>query len=233
MKTIGMIGGISWESSKIYYEHINRMTRNRLGGSHSAKSILNTVDFAEIEKLTFEGNWDGIGDIIVKEAKKLEGSGAEILLICSNLIHIISSRVIESTSIPFIHIAKATGEAIEKKHLKKVALLGTKFTMEKDFYTKVLEDDFGLEVLIPEKKERESLNDIIYNELVKGVLTEKSKAVFLQVIDNMITLGAEGVIAGCTEIPLLISQDDISVPLFDTTQIHAAKAVDLALDNPN
>lgn len=229
MKTIGLIGGVSWESSKIYYEHTNRIIRHRLGGSHSAKSILNTVDFAEIERLTFSGNWDGIGDIIENEALKLEKSGAEIILICSNLIHIVSDRVIGSTSIPFLHIANATGEEIKKKSLRKIALLGTKFTMEKDFYTKILKDEYGLEILIPEKKERELLNDIIYKELVRGIFTEESKQRCIEIIEKLKDEGAEGAILGCTELPLLISESDVTIPTFDTTRIHVEKAIDFAL----
>lgn len=229
MKTIGMIGGISWESSKVYYEYTNRIMRDRLGGSHSAKSILNTVDFAEIEKLTFAGKWDGIGDIIKNEALKLEKSGAEIILICSNLIHIVSNRVTESTSIPFLHIARAVGEEIKRKSLKKVALLGTKFTMEKDFYTKILEDEFELEILIPDKQERELLNDIIYKELVRGIFTEESKKRCIEIIEKLKGHGAEGAILGCTELPILISDSDVSIPTFDTTRIHVEKAIDFAL----
>jgi len=217
MKTIGLIGGVSWESSKVYYEYTNRMTRDRLGGSHSSKSIMTTVDFAEIEKLTFAGNWDRIGDIIKNEAFKLEKSGAELILICSNLIHIVSDRVIEATSVPFLHIAHATGEEIRRKNIRKIALLGTKFTMEKDFYTKILEEEFGLEVLIPEKQERELLNDIIYKELVRGIFTEESKKHCVKIL-------------GCTELPLLISNADVTTPTFDTTRIHVEKAIDFALN---
>ncbi len=229
MKTIGLIGGVSWESSKIYYEHTNRIIRDRLGGSHSAKSMLNTVDFAEIEDLTFKGNWDGIGDIIANEASKLEQSGADLILICSNLIHIVSDKVIDATSIPFLHIAHATGAEIKKKSLRKIALLGTKFTMEKDFYTKILEDAYGLEILIPEKQERELLNEIIYKELVRGIFTEASKQRCIAIIEKLMANGAEGVILGCTELPLLISKSDVSIPTFDTTRIHVEKAIDFAL----
>lgn len=230
MKTIGLIGGVSWESSKVYYEYTNRMTRDRLGGSHSSKSIMTTVDFAEIEKLTFAGNWDRIGDIIKNEALKLEKSGAELILICSNLIHIVSDRVIEATSVPFLHIAHATGEEIRRKNIRKISLLGTKFTMEKDFYTKILEEEFGLEVLIPEKQERELLNDIIYKELVRGIFTEESKKHCVKIIEKLKEKGAEGTILGCTELPLLISNADVTTPTFDTTRIHVEKAIDFALN---
>lgn len=229
MKTIGLIGGMSWESSKVYYEHVNTMVKQRLGGSHSAKVIMTSIDFAEIEKLSFEGNWNKIGDIIANESVKLEKAGADMVLLCTNTIHLVSDRITNSVAIPFFHIADATGEAIKGEGVQKVALLGTKFTMEKDFYTKILQEGYGLEVLIPNVEERQTIHDIIYNELVKGVLTEKSKAAYLEIIANLEERGAQGIIAGCTEIPLLISQNDISTPLFDTAKIHSAKAVSIAL----
>lgn len=231
MKTIGLIGGMSWESSKVYYEYTNRMIKERLGGSHSAKVIMTSVDFAEIEKLTFEGNWNKIGDIIANESIKLEKAHADMVLLCTNTIHLVSDRITSSVAIPFFHIADATGEVIKKQGLRKVALLGTKFTMEKDFYTKILGDDYGLEVMIPNNDERQLIHDIIYNELVKGIFKEESKNTYLKIIENLEKQGAEGIIAGCTEIPLLISQEDISIPLFDTTKIHSAKAIDFALTN--
>ncbi|MFS4445798.1 aspartate/glutamate racemase family protein [Maribacter sp. 2307UL18-2] len=229
MKTIGLIGGMSWESSKVYYEHVNTMIKQQLGGSHSAKVIMTSVDFGEIEKLTFEGNWNKIGDIIANESIKLEKAGADMVLLCTNTIHLVSDRITNSVAIPFFHIADATGEAIQNDGLQKVALLGTKFTMERDFYTKILQAVYGLEVLIPNPEERQVIHDIIYNELVKGVLSEKSKAVYLEIIASLEKRGAQGIIAGCTEIPLLISQSDISIPLFDTAKIHSAKAVSIAL----
>lgn len=231
MKTIGLIGGMSWESSKVYYELINTMVKEQLGGSHSAKIIMTSVDFAEIEKLTFEGNWNKIGDIIANESIKLEKAGADMVLLCTNTIHLVSDRITSSVAIPFFHIADATGEAIKSKSLKKIALLGTKFTMEEDFYTKKLEDDYDLEVIIPNDDERQLIHDIIYNELVKGIFKEESKAVYLKIIKNLETQGVEGVIAGCTEIPLLISENDVDIPTFNTTKIHATKAVDFALSN--
>lgn len=229
MKTIGLIGGMSWESSKVYYEYTNQMAKERLGGSHSSKSIMTTVDFAEIEKWSFEGNWDKIGDMMANHAIKLEKAGADMVVLCTNTIHLVSDRIINSVAIPFLHIADATGEAIQTKGLKKVALLGTKFTMEKDFYTKILEDKYNLEVIIPNEEERQLIHDIIYKELVKGVFTEDSKAIYLKIIKNLEKQGIEGVIAGCTEIPLLISQRDISIPLLNTTKIHSTKALEFAL----
>jgi len=229
MKTIGLIGGMSWESSKVYYEYTNQLVKERLGGSHSAKSIMTSVDFAEIEKLTFEGNWSKIGAMMANQAVKLEKAGADMVLLCTNTIHLVSDRITNSVAIPFIHIADATGEAIRAKGLKKIGLLGTKFTMEKDFYTKILSERYELEIMTPPEEERQLVHDIIYNELVKGQFTEAAKKRYIEVIANLEKRGVEGIIAGCTEIPLLISQSDISVPLFDTTKIHSAKAVSLAL----
>lgn len=229
MKTIGLIGGMSWESSKVYYEHVNTMVKQQLGGSHSAKVIMTSVDFAAIEKLSFEGNWNHIGDIIANESIKLEKAGADMVLLCTNTIHLVSDRITGSVAIPFIHIAHATGQAVTEQGLKKVALLGTKFTMEKDFYTKILREDYGLQVLIPHADERQLIHDIIYQELVKGILTEKSRSVYLKITADLEKRGAEGIIAGCTEIPLLIAPNDIQSILFDTAKIHAAKAVDVAL----
>lgn len=229
MKTIGLIGGMSWESSKVYYEYTNLMIKERLGGSHSAKIIMTSVDFSEIEKLTFEGKWGKIGDIMAQHAKKLEKAGADMILLCTNTIHLVSDRIIDSVEIPFLHIADATGEAIKSKNLKKVALLGTKFTMEKDFYTKILKEKYGLEVLLPNEEERQVAHTIIYNELVKGIFTDESKHTYIDMIRNLEAQGAEGIILGCTELPILISKTDVNIPVFNTTKIHSEKAVDFAL----
>ncbi|TMU55298.1 aspartate/glutamate racemase family protein [Flagellimonas algicola] len=229
MKTIGLIGGMSWESSKIYYEHINTMVKEKLGGSHSAKSVLTSVDFDEIKRNSFSGDWDKIGDLMAVQAGKLEKAGADFIILCTNLIHLVSDSIVNAVSIPFLHIGRATGEAIQSKGLKKVALLGTQFTMEKDFYTKILEEEFGLEVLIPELKDRETLQSMIYDELVQGVFTQEAKEKCLDIIKKMEAQGAEGIILGCTELPILIPSDEVDVPTFDTTKIHAQKAVDFAL----
>lgn len=229
MKTIGMIGGMSWESSKIYYQHLNEMTREQLGGSHSSKCMLSSVDFDEIERYSFSGDWDKIGQLMAMEAKKLETAGSDLVLLCTNTIHLVSNYITDAINIPFLHIANATGGAIQEKGMKKVALLGTKFTMEEDFYTKILEEDFGLEVLIPNAEDRESLQSIIYNELVKGVFKDASKQVCLDIIKKMKAEGAEGAILGCTELPLLIPANEAALPTFDTTKIHARKAIELAL----
>lgn len=229
MKTIGMIGGMSWESSKVYYEHTNQITKERLGGSHSAKSIMNSVDFAEIEKYTFEGNWEKIGDLMAEHALKLEKSGADIILLCTNTIHLVSDYIVRSTKLPFLHIADATGQAIQDAGLKRIALLGTKFTMEKDFYSKILEEKYDLEVIIPEEKDRNSVHDIIYNELVRGEFKETSKHLCIDIIEKLKSQGAEGVILGCTELPILIEASELSIPSFNTTKIHVEKAIDFTL----
>ncbi len=230
MRTIGLIGGMSWESSKIYYEQINEMIKERLGGSHSAKLIMTSIDFAEIEQLSFEGNWNKIGDMMANEAIKLEKAGADMVLLCTNTMHLVSDRITASVALPFLHIAKATGEAVKAKGLRKVALLGTKFTMEKDFYTKILAEQYGLEVMVPTVEEREIVHDIIYQELVLGKFTETSKQRYLTIIRQLELRGAEGVIFGCTEIPLLVADSDVTIPTFNTTEIHSRKAVDFSLN---
>ncbi|MCL6267419.1 aspartate/glutamate racemase family protein [Flagellimonas myxillae] len=229
MKTIGLIGGMSWESSKIYYQHINEMIRGTLGGSHSAKSVLTSVDFDEIEQHSFANQWDKIGEAMALQAQKLVAAGADMVVLCTNTIHLVSDAITEAVDVPFIHIARATGEAIQKQGLQKVALLGTKFTMEKDFYTRILEEEFGLEILVPEVSDMDVLQSIIYNELVKGVFTETSKQRCLDIIKKLEDQGAEGVILGCTELPILIPSEEVDIPTFDTAKIHAQKAVDLAL----
>lgn len=230
MKTIGLIGGMSWESSKIYYQYINEIVKERLGGSHSAKSVLSSVDFAEIERFSFSGEWDEIGKLMEEQAKNLKNAGSDFIILCTNTIHLVSDAITNAVDIPFLHIANATGEAIKSKGLKKVALLGTKFTMEKDFYTKILEEQYDLQVLIPNEEDRDTLQSIIYNQLVKGVFTEESKEICLDIIKKMEAQGAEGAILGCTELPILIPEKDVSLPTFDTTKIHAQKAVDFALN---
>lgn len=224
MKTIGLIGGMSWESSKLYYEFVNTKTKELLGGSHSSKCIMVSVDFAEIEKLTFAGDWEAIGELMKQAAQNLEQAGADIILLCTNTIHLVSHYISENVTIPFLHIAQTTGEAIINEGISKVALLGTKFTMEKDFYTKTLVDDFGLEVLIPDEKGRQVIHDIIYDELVKGIFTDQSRKVIVDIINDLMASGAQGVILGCTELPILISPSDVAIPTFDTGKIHAHKA---------
>lgn len=226
MKTIGLIGGMSWESSKLYYEFLNTKAKEILGGSHSAKCIMVSVDFANIERLTFKGDWEAIGVLMKKAAQQLERAGADIILLCTNTIHVVSHYISENVDIPFLHIATTTGESIKKLGLKKIALLGTKFTMEKDFYSNTLIHDFGLDILIPETNARQVVHDIIYNELVRGHFTNTSKQKIIEIIKELQNQGAEGVILGCTELPILISESDVTIPTFDTGKIHAYKAIE-------
>ena len=229
MKTIGLIGGMSWESSAVYYDLINKKVRDILGGFHSCKSIMVSVDFAEIEKLQHSDEWEKLDKIMVESAKHLEAAGADIVVLCTNTMHLCTPAILENISIPFLHIAEATGLEIVSRNIKKVALLGTKFTMEKDFYRKYISDNFGIEVIIPTNEEREDVHRIIYEELVHGIIKNESRETYKQIIGNLEKRGAEGVILGCTEIPLLISETDVNIPTFDTTTIHAEKAVEWAL----
>lgn len=229
MKNIGLIGGMSWESSKLYYEFINKKVREMAGPPHSCKCIMVSVDFGDIERLTFQDKWNEIGDMMADCARQLERGGADIVLLCTNTIHLVSDAIVESVNIPFLHIAEATGEAIKSRQLKKVGLLGTRFTMEKPFYTGVLKDKFDIEAIIPPDAERQIVHDIIYKELVNGQFTEAAKAQCKQIIKNLEKRGAEGVIMGCTELPILISDSDVDIPTFDTGKIHAYKAVEWAL----
>ncbi|MDN5202672.1 aspartate/glutamate racemase family protein [Fulvivirgaceae bacterium BMA10] len=229
MKVIGLIGGMSWESSKMYYEFVNERVKELAGGAHSCKSIMISVDFAEIEKLTFENKWDEIADMMAECARQLERAGADIILLCTNTIHLVSDAIVHAVGIPFLHIAKATGEAVKRQQLRKVGLLGTKFTMEKDFYTRILEEQYNLEVVIPQDLDRQIIHDIIYKELVAGQFLEASREKCKMIIEDLQKEGIEGVILGCTELPILISETDVDIPTFDTSRIHAHEAVEWAL----
>lgn len=229
MKTIGLIGGMSWESSAVYYSLINKKVKEILGGFHSCKSILLTVDFDEIHRLQHIEDWKSLDEIMVQSAKQLEAAGAKIIVLCTNTMHLCSPAIIQNISIPFLHIAEATGAKIAEAGLKKVALLGTKFTMEKDFYKTYIFEKFGIEVIIPADDERIEIHRIIYGELVHGKILDESRKIYQQIISNLEQRGAQGVILGCTEIPLLISGSDVKIPVFDTTTIHAEKAVEWAL----
>ncbi|SNY94779.1 aspartate/glutamate racemase family protein [Flagellimonas pacifica] len=231
MKTIGLIGGMGWESSKLYYEQINRKVNEVLGGSHSAKIIMVSVDFAEIEKLTFANDWDSIGNIVANSAQQLERAGADMVVLCTNLIHIVSNTIIKNISIPFLHIANATGEAVLEQQIKKVLLLGTKYTMEKDFYTKTLEDTYRLEISIPNEEDRNSIHNIIYRELLKGIFTETSKRSIIRIIEKAQLDGVEGVILGCTELNIIIKEEDVGITTFDTGNIHANTAIQWSLND--
>lgn len=229
MKTIGLIGGMSWESSAVYYKIINTKVKEILGGYHCARSIMLTVDFDLIQKLQFEENWDELDKVMVKAAIQLEVAGANFIILCTNTMHLCSPAIVKNISVPFLHIAEATGSKIIELGLNKVALLGTRFTMEKDFYKTYLNEQFGIKVITPEKPDRDFINDTIYNELVHGKIKEKSREKFKKIISDLENRGAEGAILGCTEIPLLISAKDVNIPVLDTTNIHAEKAVEMAL----
>lgn len=229
MKTIGLIGGMSWLSTAEYYRIINQEVNERLGGLHSAKIILYSVDFDSIEKMQSEGRWDDATNTMVECAKKLENAGADCVLICTNTMHKTAGDVQKNISIPLLSIIDATAERINEKGLKKVALLGTEYTMKEDFYKGRLSNEFGIEVIVPDEENITVVSDIIYNELCKGQINLSSKRKLIEIINDLSARGAEGVILGCTELPLIVKQEDVDIPLFDTTQIHAEYAVKYAL----
>jgi aspartate racemase len=229
MKTIGLIGGMSWESSIEYYRIINETAKEKLGGLHSAKSLMVTVDFAEIEKLQHENRWDEAGQILVRCAQDLERGGADFIVLCTNTMHKLADEIIANVNIPFLHIADATGEKIVAAGMKKIGLLGTRFTMEHDFYKGRLIKNFGLNVLVPDESDRGIVHRVIYEELVLGKIVESSREEYKRIMESLIAQGAEGIILGCTEIELLVKQSDGSTPLFPTTLIHAVSAVEYAL----
>lgn len=229
MKTIGFIGGMSWESSVVYYELANRKVRQMLGGFHSCQSIMYTVDFDPIQKLQHEDRWAELDVMMAQAAVRLERAGADIIVLCTNTMHLCEKAIMSSISIPFLHIAEATGQEIAKRGIDTIALLGTKFTMERDFYKGYLNDKFGIKVLIPNNEDRNTVHNIIYGELVQGQIKPDSRQKYVDIIAKLEAQGAQGVILGCTEIPLLISDADVNIPTFNTTQIHAEKAVEWAL----
>ena len=230
MKTIGMIGGMSWESTLEYYRIVNQEVKARLGGLHSAKCLLYSVDFEEIERLQHENQWEEAGNVLGRAAQGLEKGGADFILICTNTMHKVAEAVEAGVSIPLLHLADATAEKIKEDGLKKIALLGTRFTMEEDFYKGRLVDNFGLDVMIPNESEMDVVHRVIYDELCLGQINSNSRKKYLDVIDRLKDEGAEGVILGCTEIGLLVKQEDTDIPLFDTTEIHARAAVEFALN---
>lgn len=229
MKTIGLLGGMSWESTTDYYRLINTKIKEQLGGLHSAKLVLYSVDFAEIEILQQQGNWQKAGQLLTDAAQNIEKAGADFLLICTNTMHIVADTIAHNIQIPIIHIADATGDALLNKGITQVGLLGTAFTMEKDFYKKRLIDQYGSHVITPDSADRKRVHTIIYDELCSGIIRQSSKETYLSIIDKLVENGAQAIILGCTEIGMLIKQSDTSIPLFDTTLIHAEKAVTLAL----
>lgn len=223
MKSIGLIGGMSWESTVTYYKIINEVIKEELGGLHSAKCILYSVDFQEIEACQASGDWEKGGDILAEAAAALENAGADFIVICTNTMHKVAGQIQNRISIPILHIAEATAVELKKKNIKTVALLGTKYTMQQEFYkSKLIEQ--GINVTIPEAGDIDLVNSVIYDELCLGLISERSKNEFLRIINSLAETGAEGVVLGCTEIGLLVKQEDTKIPLFDTTFIHAKKA---------
>jgi aspartate racemase len=229
MKTIGLLGGMSWESTASYYAALNEGVKAQLGDLHSAKLCLYSVDFDEIEKAQHSGDWDKTAEILSEAAKGVEAAGADFLLICTNTMHKVAPEIEKEISIPILHIADATAEVLQADGIKRVGLLGTAFTMEQDFYKGRLTDNFGMEVLIPDETQRKDVHDIIYQELCLGEIKETSRMRYLEIINDLKLKGAEAVILGCTEIALLVKQTDTAVLLYDTTQIHAEKAIVRAL----
>ena len=229
MKTIGLIGGMSWESSIEYYRIINETAKEKLGGLHSAKSLMVTVDFAEIEKLQHEGRWDAAAQILIRCAHDLEHGGADFIILCTNTMHKVADQIQAGIKIPFLHIADATAEKIKSAGLQKIGLLGTRFTMEQDFYKSRLTEKYGLEVLIPNNAERELVHRVIYDELCLGVVKNDSRNNYKEIMQSLVEQGAQGIILGCTEIELLVKQEDASIPLFPTSRIHAEAAAEYAL----
>ncbi len=229
MKTIGLLGGMSWESTSDYYRGINKGINKSLGGLHSAKIVLYSVDFHPIEKLMGKEDWESIEKNLSKAAQKVQAAGADFFLICTNTMHKVATQIENAIDIPLLHIADATAEVLVNNDIKQVGLLGTAFTMEHDFYKERLSRNYGLSVVVPNKKDREIVHDIIFKELCAGKVVEKSKTEYLRIIDDLADRGAEAVILGCTEIGMLVRQSDTSVKLFDTTAIHVEQAVDYAI----
>lgn len=229
MQTIGLLGGMSWESTELYYRWINEMVKEKLGGLHSAKIVLVSVDFHDIETLQHQNRWGEAGAALANAARQIEAAGADFLLICTNTMHKVAPQIEQAITIPILHLADATAVRIQQQGLKKVGLLGTNFTMEQDFYRGRLEEH-GLEVIVPPAADRAIVHGVIYNELCLGRVQDTSRHEFLRIIDDLHAQGAEGIIEGCTEIVMLVQQQHTSVPLFDTTAIHAEAAVNRALE---
>lgn len=229
MKTIGLIGGMSWESTASYYKALNEGVKERLGGLNSAKVVLFSVNFDEIEKLQHQGKWDETAVLLSQAAESVEKAGADFLMICTNTMHKVVPEIESRISIPILHIADATANVLQADGIEKVGLLGTRFTMDQDFYKGRLTDKFGMEVLVPNSEDQETVHSIIYDELCKGIIKENSKEQYLAIINKLYQQGAQAVILGCTEIALLVNQEDTQVPLYDTTEIHAKQGVEYAL----
>lgn len=229
MKTIGLVGGMSWLSTVHYYELLNREVAARLGGHHSARCLLASVDFGEVEPLQRAGRWDELGRMLNDAARALERGGAGAIVLCANTMHKVADAMMAGVRIPLLHIADATADRVHAAGLGRVGLLGTRYTMEQDFLTRRLAERHGLEVLLPEKEDRDEVNRVIFEELVLGKVEPASRARYQAIIARLVKAGAQGIVAGCTEIGMLLSQPDVEVPLFDTTPIHALAAVDWAL----
>jgi len=229
MKTIGLIGGMSWESTQLYYRQINQGIRQQLGGLHSAQILLHSVDFAPIEALQHAGDWDATAKILSQVARSLEAGGADFFLICANTMHKVADKVEKAVNIPLLHITDATARVLLADKVSRIGLLGTAFTMEQSFYKGRLSQQHGIEVLVPDARDRETVHNIIYQELCLGMVKPASKKTCLQIIERLQRRGVEGVILGCTEICMLVDQADTSIKLYDTTAIHAEQAVDYAL----
>lgn len=228
MRRIGLLGGMSWESSALYYEILNAAVRERLGGYHSARVLMSSVDFAEVEAMQAAGEWDAAGALLAAEGAALEAAGAECLVLCTNTMHKVADAIEAATDVPLIHIVDVTAEAVRAAGLSRVALLGTRFTMEQAFVRDRLATH-GIEALVPPGDDRELVHEVIYGELVHGVVREASRAAYVDVVDRLVADGAEGVVLGCTEIELLLRPHDVEVPVFATTRLHALAAVDFAL----
>ena len=229
MKTIGLLGGMSWESTATYYRVLNEGIKSALGGFHSARIAMVSVDFDEIEKLQRAGSWEQMAQLLAAAAKSVEAAGADFLLICTNTMHKVAPQIERAISIPLLHIADATAEQLIRDRIKCVGLLGTRFTMEQDFYKRRLTEKFGIEVVIPDIEDRKLVHEVIYDELCMGTIEDSSRSSYLKIIDRLKQQGAAAVILGCTEIALLVQQDHTPVPLYDTTEIHAQHAIRYAL----
>lgn len=231
MLTIGMLGGMSWESSAEYYRLVNQLVRERLGGLHSARCVLYSVDFAEIEAMQVGGRWDDAADVLVDAAQRLEAAGVDVIVLCTNTMHKVADRLEQSVSVPFLHLADTTATAVRRSGLHTIGLLGTAFTMEQEFYRDRLASH-GLRVLVPEEEDRSLVHRVIYEELCLGVVKDSSRAAYLDVMARLVAAGAEGIVLGCTEIELLIGQEHSAVPVFPTTRLHVEAAVERALEVP-
>lgn len=229
-RTIGMIGGMSWQSSAIYYRLVNEGVRKKLGGQHSARTLMYSVDFAEIERLQHEGRWEDTATLLAEAAERIERGGADFIVLCTNTMHKVADAITETVNVPLLHIADATAEKIKARGMSKVGLLATRFTMEEGFYKGRLSSEYGLEVIVPDAKDRQIVHAVIYEELCLGKVTETSRKAYRRIMSHMVERGAEAIILGCTEITMLVGQKDSAVPLFDTTTIHAQKAVEVALE---